>query len=286
MDQPVAFAPAPELLIFPDPYLGNPIIRDFLILRSQRNGGVESEVPTPIDNPSSCLSDSFLLSQDSVLSLGHTRPPPRDESPDSDPIVEPNGQALGGSLPSAEFAPILNTDSEELNFRTDRDATVFVPTRALSTLTRFGRLMEDLEVLQGIRVARFLDVADGESESESDENSFSELMLAVETQVTKAAPRNIVEWLAESFRQLRKTRPSSIDGIIMLHEASRAAHAANQKRQRMRWNSLRSQRACETSKSSNVFARLLKRWRRPKAPTPQPSFLINRLLKERFSNYF
>ena len=284
MDQPVTVIPVPELLLEHDPFIDNPIIREFILLRNQRNGGVISEVPTPVDNSSSCLSESFLLSQASELSLRHNRRPHQEETPESDIVSEPTSQILGRSLPSAAYSPILNTDSEELNSRLPQNVHIPALMRRLSMLYRYRRLMEDLEILQGIRVGRLPGVETEESESE--ENSFTELMLAVDHEVPSAHLRNIVKWLAEHLRRLRKIRLASIDGIMMLHGMSQPVQNSGPSRHRLHWYSLKYLNSCSTKNSHNFFARLMGHWRTPQRPESQATFLINRLPDDRFSSYF
>lgn len=266
----------PEVL---ETHQENPIIRDFLLIRNQRSGTIPPEAPTPIEDFSSCLSESFLLSPVSELSLVNLLHPAAENTPESDCTPISMGRFLRVSPRNLRFAPISNTDSEESHFRRQNHE----PLRGSSILTRYRRLMEDLEVLQGIQVASF---SDSEFDYETEENSFTELMLAVDPHTTGVQSMDIVSWLADHFKRLKKPRNLSIDGLIMLHGVSLGFHNIGHRNRNLRWKPLRQLNVPKMKKSTNVFTRFFSYWRSPRKHQNRPIFLIRRLLRDRVSSFF
>ncbi|GEQ68005.1 hypothetical protein JCM33374_g1671 [Metschnikowia sp. JCM 33374] len=204
------------------------------------------------------------------------------------------------SLPMTIFRPIHSVESAESLSRSGSYIPVPAPMRGSSVLTRFRRLVEDLEVSQGIRLARVVGISSdsqkpreeeyaGDSDDyDTNESSFTESMLAVDECITTGGPPDLVKWLAGQFKKSKKSRHVSIDGLIMSYGVSESFQNVGVAHGLSRWKPFKLQDMRRQSTQTNVITRVFNHWRisRSADPVVVSTFIINRSPGDRLSGIF
>ncbi|KAM9901357.1 hypothetical protein OXX79_004590 [Metschnikowia pulcherrima] len=251
-----------------------PIIREFLLVQRERNGGAPSEDSMLTEEHSFMLSDSFSSTQTSALSLGR-RYNSAYETPDANVSAGVySGDMSGPIVPVTidHFTPIINANSGNLN-PAPLISPEPQPMLASPVSARVRRLVVDLEISRGKSMA--------ERESLSDSDSFTRSILVVNAQ----SIQDPVRWLADRFRRSRKPGRASIDDVVLSHRESDAIHNVNRRSRHSRGQRFKLQDCRQRSPNNNLFQRFLGQLRimRPEVQVPP---LKKSSANERFSSLF